>query len=67
MTKDELIERYKWKKERWFKVWNIDEIIKDLTSLQEPTEIVVEDRCKDCGLKYEYCKCNMKYMQNKFM
>lgn len=24
MTKDELIERYKWKKERWFKVWNID-------------------------------------------
>ena len=38
--------------------------------LQEwkPQEVKVDnadDRCNKCWLKYEFCKCNMKYMDNR--
>jgi hypothetical protein len=69
MTKtDELIDRYKWKRERWFKVWNIEEVIKDLQALQS-SEVDVEIRkeidsineYKDDWFLYSY-----KYLKELF-
>ena len=37
----------------------------DLIKYKQQLDNTDDGRCKECSLKYEYCKCNLKYMQVK--